>query len=347
MENRNLSQNEIDALFEAKDEGKEALSELLTQTVDEVGSFKEYDFVQPDKFNLDNTNSLKQIAKLLGRNLSQTLTAKLRLSSSLSIELNKENPIEQLPYTAEYTEKMPKDRFVFVVIDLTLKGLGKIILQMDLAMAMALHRKSMGAPTVELNEERKPLTFLEKKGLEKWLTEYVIPNLEESFESVVKTEMKVHNIDMDPQQIKITTSNDMVALVMYDVWFENNPSVQTTMFLCIPYLSIEPIIEKLTTENVHEFKMKDEDKQRQVMLRKNVELIQKNIDIELGKTRLHLKELLSLELGDVLRLDKEVGEEMVGYIGGKAKFVCLPGRIGNKIAVKVTGFAKKGGENLE
>jgi len=347
MANDNLSQNQIDALFSAKDEGKDALKELITQSNEEKDKFKEYDFMQPDKFNLDNTNSLKQIAKVLGRNLSQTLTARLRLTSPLAFELNKENPIEQLPYATEYTEKMPKDRFVFVVIDLGDKELGQIILQMDLALVMSLHRKSTGSPAVRIEEVRKPPTYLERAVLERWIKNYVLPNIEDAFQRLIATKMSIINVEMDPQQIKITTSNDMVALVMYDVWFENEPERQTTMFLCIPYLSIEPVIEKLTTENIHEFKMKNEDMQSKVNLKTNIELVKKKVDIELGKTKIQLKELLTLQCGDVLKLNKEIGQELTGYIGNKPKFICLPGKEGNKVAVKITGFAKKGGDKNE
>lgn len=340
----NLSQSQIDALFQAKDEGKEALSELLTSTKEEQGRFKEYDFLQPDKFNLDNTNSLKQIAKLLGRNLSQTLTARLRLSSPLVVELNKENGIEQVPYATEYVEKMPKDHFVFIEIELGAKDLGKIILQMDLAMVIPLHRKSTGAPKIQIEEERKPLSYLERVALKSWVKSYVLKNMEEAFQSIVDTNMEIKQIEMDPQQVQITTSNDMVALVMYDVWLDDDPSRKTTMFLCIPYLSIEPIIEKLTTENVHEFKLKYEDRQNKETIKRNLELVQKKVHVELGKTKLTLRELLTLGVNDVLPLSKEVGEELTGYIENKPKFSCLPGKDGNKIAVKITGFAQKGGD---
>lgn len=347
MTQDSLSQNQIDALFQATEQGQEALEELISSTNEEKARFKEYDFLQPDKFNLDNTNSLKQIAKVLGRNLSQTLTARLRLSSPLMMELNKDNAIEQVPYLGEYVEKMPKDRFVFIIIDLGRKDLGKIILQIDLAMVMAIHRKATGGGAVKIESERKPLTYLEKVSLQGWLNRYVLQNMEEAFHTILQTKMKIDYVEMDPQQIKITTSNDMVALIMYDVWFDNDPAVKTTMFLCIPYLSIEPIIDTLTTENVHEFKIQHEDKQGKEMLRRNVELVKKKVDIELGKSKINLKELLSLQTGDVLRLEKEVGEELTGYIGNKPKFVCLPGKIENKIAVKITGFAKKGGDEHE
>jgi len=345
MANENLSQNQIDALFESTTNKDEKIQELIGSGGNEKIKFKKYDFAQPDKFNLDNINSLKQISKTLGRNLSQTLTARFRLSSPLSIELNKENTIEQIPYANEYTEKMPKDFFVFVVIELGKElGLGKFILQMDLSLVLSLHRKSAGAPKVELGEERKPLSYLEKKGLERWLKQYVIPNLEESFEGLVKTKMEIVGIEMDPQPIKITTPNDMIALIAYDVWFENDKNSKSTMFLCIPYLSIEPIIDRLTTENVDEFKINHEDKGKKEMLRRNVELVQKRVDVELGKTTMQLKHLLRLDVEDTLRLNTEIGDALVGYIENKPKLLCMPGKVGTKYAVKVVGFAEKRGE---
>ena len=45
---------------------------------------------------------------------------------------------------------------------------------------------------------------------------------------------------------------------------------------------------------------------------------------------------MELQQGDVIILDKNLGEDMELFIGGKPKYLVQPGIIGNKMAVQIT-----------
>jgi flagellar motor switch protein FliM len=66
-----------------------------------------------------------------------------------------------------------------------------------------------------------------------------------------------------------------------------------------------------------------------------------NVDItmvaEIGKIQLPVRDVLSLRVGDCVRLTTvRAGDPMVLNIGNKKKFLCRPGVIGNKLAVQIT-----------
>lgn len=334
-----LTQDQINALFER---GDGTIDDVLSN----VDGFQNYDFNRPDKFNLENIRSLQSIANVFSRGFSQIMSASLRVP--INFKLSRENAIEQIPYASEYIEKMVKDYYAFCIIDLGERNLGMIIVEIDLALAISIHRNLLGAgKEFVIEDERKPLTEIEKITMEEWVQDKVFPQLEEAFQNVAHFDLRLANIETDPQYVKITRPTDMIALIALDVEVgsqeEKEKKVKEAgIRICIPYLSIEPIMDKLTTENANEYRLDKEEGNQETIIKKHLELIKKKIDIELGKNEISLKELLALSEGDVLPLEKKISEDLIGYIMEKPKFSCLPGKKGNKVAVKIKNFAKKG-----
>jgi len=68
----------------------------------------------------------------------------------------------------------------------------------------------------------------------------------------------------------------------------------------------------------------------------SVDRVSLPVVVELGKATISLKELLSLEVGDVVVLDKRVGEPLNILVGKKVKMKGMPGRSGRRLAIKIT-----------
>jgi flagellar motor switch protein FliM len=113
------------------------------------------------------------------------------------------------------------------------------------------------------------------------------------------------------------------------------------MKLVIPYMSVEPIIDNLTTENIYEFKVEDAAESKEEIIKTHLSLVKEKIDVELGRSNVTLRELLEFSEGDVMILDKHIQDDLIGYVKEIPKIACKMGRKDNKIAVKVTGFAEK------
>ena len=77
------------------------------------------------KFGVEHLRSLQAIASTFGKQTSQTLSARMRIP----IELEP-STVEQVPFTSEYVEKMPKDYYLYCVIDLGLPSLEKLLLRL-------------------------------------------------------------------------------------------------------------------------------------------------------------------------------------------------------------------------
>lgn len=338
MGDKKLTQEEINRLIAAANEGGEEAIDLLLKQTSRTVDYQDYDFNRPDKFNLENIRSLDSIANVFARSFSQIMSARLRMPVKFEISAE----IEQVPYASEYIEKMPKDTYVFCVADFgnTEEDLGKMIIEFDLNMVIPIHKRLMGGKDIKVTEHRRILTEIEQITLEEWVSDMLFVQLQEAFRNVVELNLSISAIETDPQYVKITTQTDMVALITFDVYLGKDRK-KSTMRLCIPYLSIEPIIDRLTTENVHEFKLEKSNENQDEILRMHLERVKKKIDVELGKTKITVKELLQLSKNDVLMVNKNVDEDLIAYVADLPKFSCRMGKKDNKVAVKITGFAQK------
>lgn len=343
MSGERLTQKEIDDLFE---KGLEKLDNAMNTNVD---GYQPYDFNRPDKFNLENIRSLRAISNSFARSFSQIMSASLRLP--INFKLSRNNQIEQLPYASEYVEKMVKDYYAFCVVELGKKDLGKIIIEIDLGLALAIHRNLCGRSKEFNIEEKKPMTEIEKETMEEWVTDKMFGQLAEAFQNVENFNFKLEKIETDPQYVKVTRNSDMIVLIPFDIEIGDvevtNEFVQkeSVMRICIPYLAIEPVAEKLTTENSSEYSVNNNATEKnEDVIKNHLSTVECDIEIELGKNQINLKELLTLKKGDVLPLEKYVNESLIGYIDEKPKFSCIAGQKENRVAVKIQAFAEREGD---
>ena len=69
------------------------------------------------------------------------------------------------------------------------------------------------------------------------------------------------------------------------------------------------------------------------------------VEVELGKATVSVREMLSLDVGDVVKLDQLVEEPLTVKIGKEEKYLGFPGLSNNKLAVQLYGIKQKGGEH--
>jgi flagellar motor switch protein FliM len=113
--------------------------------------------------------------------------------------------------------------------------------------------------------------------------------------------------------------------------------VEGMMNFCIPYLTIEPIISKLSAQFWYSSVRRNATSENLNVLKEKLASVDVNVVAEIGKITLPVRDVLSLQRGDVVRLyNTRVGDPYSLNIGNRTKFLCRPGVIGKKIAVQIT-----------
>jgi flagellar motor switch protein FliM len=105
---------------------------------------------------------------------------------------------------------------------------------------------------------------------------------------------------------------------------------------CIPYITIEPIIGKLSTQFWFSTAHRAGTSENLNVLKDKLETVVIDAVAEIGRINLPIREVLSLCVGDVVRLyNTKVGSPYSLNIGNKPKFLCRPGVVGRKLGVQI------------
>jgi flagellar motor switch protein FliM len=161
----------------------------------------------------------------------------------------------------------------------------------------------------------------------------ILGNMREAWTQVIDLRPRLGQIDTNPQFAQIVPPTDMVVLVTLETKVGD---VEGMINFCIPYLTIEPIIGKLSTQFWFSTVHRGTTTENLNVLKDKLAAVDVEVVAEIGKINIPVREVLSLQIGDVVRLyNTRIGDPYSLNIGRKKKFLCRPGVIGKKIAVQV------------
>lgn len=316
-----LSQEEIDALLKGLTSGS-LEAEAVKEEKREGGRLKVYDFRRPEKFSKDQIRTFHMIFSALARLASTNLAALLR--SRCQVELVS---TDQLTYD-EFVRSVPSPTFVCIFSLLPLEG--RCVLQMNLDVVFPMLDRLLGGLGNTVFSPR-PLTEIENRIMTE-VTERIMNALKESWTNIQQVEPRIEALESNLEFVQVVSGNDMVILFTFSVEVREREGMMT---ICIPYLVVEPITQRLSA-SLWFAGRRLSDPQIQEKVKKRINQVRLPVAVELGRANITLRELLSLEVGDVVALDKRVGEPLDVLVGKKTKMKGMPGRVGRRLAIKIT-----------
>jgi len=322
-----LSQAEIDALLGSLSGGELKPEEITT--VAPSKKIRVYDFKRPNKFSKDQIHSLQNIHDNWCRLLTTYFSAHLH-----SITETKVVSIEQITY----------DEFICSLPNPTILGLftippleGTVLLEISPGLAFAIIDRLLGGEG-GVAEKNRDLTEIERTIVERRLMQ-IIDLVEEAWREVYKLEPKYLGMETNPQFTQIVAPNEMVVLVTIEIKIGE---VTGMINMCLPYLVLEPILDKLNTFLLFSTSAKGTTPKQAEAIRKKIELAKVDISVMLGRTEILVRDLLELAPGDVIPLNQGVANPLLVYVGNFVKFLGLPGLNGEHLAIQVAEIVKEG-----
>jgi flagellar motor switch protein FliM len=143
--------------------------------------------------------------------------------------------------------------------------------------------------------------------------------------------------ESNPQFIQIVPPGETVIVISMQIKMQSSSGIMT---ICYPYLTIESIVNKLSAQNwidKNKRMMEDEDRVKNV---ERLVPVSSTIKALLGQTKVSIRDLIDLELDDVLRIDQNVNSSIDVLVGNAVKFRGKPGKSGNKLAVKIDSIVR-------
>ncbi|NLK51771.1 MAG: flagellar motor switch protein FliM [Syntrophomonadaceae bacterium] len=320
-----LSQTEIDALLAALTSGSVNVEDLKEE--EKKKKIRVYNFKRPNKFSKDQLNTLSNIYENYARSLTTYLSALLRTIVQINVL-----SVEQLTYE-EFIRSIPDPSIINVVSMDPLPG--NMILEISPSVSfMMLDRVFGGAGQVP--EKVRSLTEIERTVME-LMGQKIVDLFREAWATIVPLSPRIEFIESNPQFTQITSPSEMVVLISLETRIFDSVGV---INICIPYITLEPIISKLSVQFWYSTAARERSPESIDELRKRVEKAYVPVRIILGYTTVTVAELLELQVGDVISLETRIDQPLEVLIGHRAKFTGRPGLVGNRLGLQITSVLR-------
>ena len=283
-----LSQDEIDQLLSAISAG-EISTEEVHQPKDQR-KIKIYDFKRPDKFSKDQIRTVSIMHETFARLTTTSLSAQLRSLVHVHVA-----SVDQLTYE-EFIRSIPNPTTLAVVDMDPLKG--SAILEIDPAITFSIIDRLFGGQGEGAKFSRE-LTDIEQSVMEGIIVR-VLGNLRESWSTVIDLRPRLGGIETNPQFAGIVPPSEMVVLVTLET---KVGEVEGMMNLCIPYLTIEPIISKLSAQYWYSSVRRGTTTENLNILRDRLSTVSVTLSAEVGNMDIPVRDALALRPGDSIALD--------------------------------------------
>lgn len=323
-----LSQDEIDNLLKALSSGELDVEEMKGTDEKQV---KNYDFARPSKFSKEHLRTLEIIFEHFGRLLATNLPAYLRKSVNVDI-VNSEVVIY-----SEFSNALSNPVLLGVV---SMKPLaGNMVMEMASNLGFAIVDRLLGGTGTALDKERDfseiELTIIER------IFSICVNLLKELWENVIKVTPRLERIETNSQFAQIISPTETIAIITINLKIGD---VEGLMNVCLPYTLLEPVMDKLNTKCWFS-NMQEKDPTMYGEVIENV-ISKTKVPIKaiLGESKVNVSDFVNLQIGDIIKIDKKVDQELDVYVGNIKKFNALPGYFEDKYAVRITDVIREESE---
>ncbi|MBO8457700.1 MAG: flagellar motor switch protein FliM [Spirochaetes bacterium] len=316
-----LSQDEIDQLLTAISAGDTEPEDF--RPVNDTRKIKIYDFKRPDKFSKEQIRTVSIMHETFARLTTNSLSGQLRSMVHVHVA-----SVDQLTYE-EFIRSIPTPTTLAVINMDPLKG--NAILEIDPAVTFSIIDRLFGG-TGEGTKVQRELTDIENSVIEGVIVR-ILANMREAWTQVIDLRPRLGQIETNPQFAQIVPPSEMVVLVTLETKVGDEEGM---MNFCIPYITIEPIISKLSSQFWFSSVRRSSTTQYLGVLKDKLSTVDMDIVAELGSIVVPVRDVLNLRVGDTIRLSNvKVGDPLTLSVGDQKKFLCQAGVIGKKMAVQI------------
>lgn len=324
-----LSQSEIDNLLQALNSGDVDVEEMKKSNENTV---KDYDFSRPSKFSKEHLRTLEMIFDQYGRLLSTNLPVYLRKNIQVDV-MN----AEAVTYK-EFSNALSNPVILGIVDFEPLKG--NIIIEMATKLGYTIVDRMLGGAGEPL-EKVRDFSEIELLIIER-IMKVCVDLLKEPWQNVLEISPELNRIETNSQFAQIISPTEMIALITINMKIGD---VEGMMNICLPYITLEPVMDKLNTKFWYSNLQEKNDTIYGETIEHLISKAQIPIRVVLGNSSVSVNDFAMLQEGDIIRLDSKVNQELKVFVGNIQKFDALPGTSGNKYAVRVTDIIKEDEED--
>ncbi|HHT87922.1 MAG TPA: flagellar motor switch protein FliM [Clostridiales bacterium] len=319
-----LSQNEIDNLLAAISSGELDADEFKQSTEKHI---KNYDFARPSKFSKEHLRTLNIIFEHYGRLLATNLPVYLR--KNVQVEVVNAEAVTYSEFTNALSNPVLLGIIDFAPLD------GQIIIELADNLGYAIVDRMLGGGGYPL-EKVRDFSEIELSIIERIFN--VCTNLlREPWINVIEIEPRLIRIETNSQFAQIISPSEMISIVTMNIKIGN---FEGMMNICLPYVCLEKVIDKLNTKYWYStMKLRDDKSYKELI---EIAISKANVPLRavLGKSTISVNDFVNMQRGDIIKLNSKVDDELIVYVGNISKFTALPGASSGTYAVKISSIIR-------
>jgi len=293
-----LSQSQIDDLLNSLTTG--ALD--LESAHDEASNkkIKEYDFRSPKRFTKEQLKIISSVYENYSRVLSSHLTSILRLYVNVECV-----QIEEQRYS-EFNNALP-DSVMTAIGELRFTGSNDenntVIVDFSKPIAFAIIERLLGGTGDGLEVDRD-FTEIELSLMDN-LFKSIIPQMSDSWFNYYEVDVLYRKTETNSRLMQAIAADDTVVILMLDVQIKE---VQGSISICIPAVCLEDVIKKIDSQYMRNLKRINSsgDKERRELVMQYLQASNLELRCVIGQTQVNLSDIIYLNVGDVIQLNKPV-----------------------------------------
>jgi flagellar motor switch protein FliM len=214
---------------------------------------------------------------------------------------------------------------------------GMVVCESNLAYAI-VEIMLGGAPGINPLVPDRSLTTIEINIIKHVMTGVCI-ELQKSFEPLDNLSVSLLKMEIDPRVINFVPPDTDLMIIKFTVQID---TAAGDMFLAIPYLSLEPLREKLKNLNGHVDITNQIGKSWVSTLETDIKQIEVEVVARLEELSLPIKEILDLQEGDIIDLGRPPDAPLHVLVENRPKYFALAGNHNGKKAIRISDKIKAG-----
>ena len=325
-----LTQEQIDAMLNSVLSGEK----IELDTKDDKNEVKEYDFRTPKKFTKEQIKILERIFESYARHLSSYITGLLRLYCKVSLA-----SIEEQKYF-EFSNALP-DYTIMGIIDIGIKDEdieeSSAVLQLSNSLTFTMIDRMLGGRGGYQDADRD-FTEIEINVMRDIIKRFTL-HLQDAWDGYVDTNPKLLNIETNSRVISASDADETMIIVAMEVTINESKSV---ISFCMSALTMDQIMKKFSAKfsSGRRVSAAAKEAERKETILKTLGDTELTVTAVLADTNLELKDVLGLQVGDIIPLDKPITANATMKIGETYWFDGKLGTYNNKKAFKIDNILK-------
>ena len=314
------------------------LDEIMRLTTSRRGDgASSYDFRRNEKFSADQTKFLEKVFVAFSEAVITQLAPLLQ--ARFQMELLTITPRSYHSYLNSLPDPTP---IMVFRADPEVQG----FIDIDFNLAFALFERLVGGKGQPPREEMRPyFTDLEKAVLQKPLGR-ILEAFGEAWKDVRTLKAQFVGLEFNPMAVHIASPSELMVIVPFQAEIA---SAGGLINVCLPFRYLRDCIPKASFDEFMLSRETNVPQSQQVapIFAKNLEGAKVPVAVTLGRAELVFQELLTIEVGDTIRLDTEIRQPLRVKVNNRTKFLGHPGIKDGKLACKVSRVLQEGDEEFD